>query len=636
MTKDGTGNGGEKTPGTKNPYVRADKGKPNDFRTASGSEILQQTTEQEQEEEATGNEIEVNTDNTASTPLPSKPAHNILKSGWMPKTPATLKALPGFPNNLKTAPKATPAKATASTPASMPKPAAKPTKQAANKTPQQKKTTAPPSDPSAKTSDSAGYKTTGLDDQAQDLTEDTPEKEAPVIPWTLNSTKKTPVDPMSQLTDAEVLNAEPPSVKYHVPEEQYQYNPALNTNPKVKQNHEMVTDQFILDLQVEHSTFEEATETLTPQAILRKKLKKLRSSLTKCSNQMKHIARQISKIEEDPRIVPKSLRIKPKLDLEQGLEKLPNIGVHLDRINQDMCALADQYKRQGTALLLQQLKVRKFGLRVQLATVFLTGLADVTQFQISYHRGMHPDQKDPKQISHLMLAHVLVYKTLGKIHVDILGFLDCNRTILEQIFLNYYPDVRPTSELCKQDQDTYYHCLKDTLRYAKHITIIHYNKVTEASLSKAAEAKVIAEIEAADAGSSGAAMNQALTQEASTAPKTEGGLSTAIIDVVQEKFGLTPSTGKATKKRSGEPNPGNSTKAKRTKLAKNKSATKTKPPEKTTPKSTDKQETKPAGKSRTTKRKEKSKKKEKTKKAPVTTTKKTKGKRVTKTKPSKK
>ena len=188
----------------------------------------------------------------------------------------------------------------------------------------------------------------------------------------------------NEMTDTMLLQGLPMEEKYAVPELLYKFAPEnnLETNPTMK---------AVLDKTLD---FEEATETLIPKEALRTELLAIQESMLECSKAYDKHAKSLAKSDGKPDFVHKSVRVKAVIEVPYGSKDFPDLQAIYEGIHSDMCTMNDEYRRRGSALPTQSLRVTafqfQFQLRIERAKLLYNQLATR---MIQFHIGTIPSMR---------------------------------------------------------------------------------------------------------------------------------------------------------------------------------------------------------------------------------------------------
>lgn len=228
--------------------------------------------------------------------------------------------------------------------------------------------------------------------------------------------------------------------------------------------------------------------------------------------------------------------VKAGIEVPFGSRDFPELQTIYDGIHISMCTLNDEYRRRGTALITQTLKVQAFQLRIERVKLLYNQLiTNVTQFHISYYREEHkhahkPDtSKPPKTI--LQLAILAIFNLIQMLDLETLEYLDINRDTLRKIFLSKHKLVLKRS-LNQLDIDALEYALHTTAGYIKSITVIQYKRNGKKERRTIAEAKVKAQMEAIKSQNKMAAVNEAISANSASLPEDNPTLEKAVLHIV--------------------------------------------------------------------------------------------------------
>jgi hypothetical protein len=231
--------------------------------------------------------------------------------------------------------------------------------------------------------------------------------------------------------------------------------------------------------------------------------------------------------------------VKAGIEVPFGSRDYPELQAIYDGIHSKMCALNDNYRKQGTELITQTLRVKAFQLRIERVKLFYNQLiTNVTQFHISYYREEHKDEHKtdhthpPKTL--LQLATLTMFNLFQMLDLETLEYLDINRDTLCKIFLSEHKIVMKRN-LNRLDAESVDYALNTSAGYIKTITVFHYKRNGEKERRTAAEAKVKAQMEAARAKNTMAAVNEAISTDCTTLPKDNPTLEKAVLHIVDRR-----------------------------------------------------------------------------------------------------
>jgi hypothetical protein len=330
---------------------------------------------------------------------------------------------------------------------------------------------------------------------------------------------------------------------FFIPEDDYRYKEDKNSQP---------FDTVLNELN-RNTVFEEATQTLTPQKQLQDALHKIRTSIYGCSLALDKYNTSIAKLEENPYFVHKSVRTKVSFRVPFGSTNYPNLQPLYDGIQTELSTLNEEYRKRGTQLIQQGLRITRFQCRIDRLKLLCSQLInDVAIYHVSFykkennHKHVLDPHNPPKKNEDL--AIFAVFSLLGTLDLETLAFLDLNRSACECIFLGEH--TPPTyQELNTLDKESVDYTLHNMLGYIKVITVRYYEQQIDILRKRNAEAAVIAEIEEAKARDAMGAINSSINKAAAALPKDRETLKDAVIDIIDDHISSPPRNPNLNRKR---------------------------------------------------------------------------------------
>jgi hypothetical protein len=176
-----------------------------------------------------------------------------------------------------------------------------------------------------------------------------------------------------ETTEEQQLDKSATDLQFQVPEALYKFS--------AKENHEV--NSTILMILNKTTDFDEATQTLIPHDEVKAQLLKIRTELQGCSAACDRNRQSLAKTD-NPNYIHKSVMVKAGIEVPFGSRDFPKLQTIYDGIHISMCTLNDEYRRRGTALITQTLRVQAFQLRIeQVKLLYNQLITNVTQFHIS-------------------------------------------------------------------------------------------------------------------------------------------------------------------------------------------------------------------------------------------------------------
>lgn len=346
------------------------------------------------------------------------------------------------------------------------------------------------------------------------------------------------LDPTQEI-DASTIQA------YQVPEEEYRFDPAKQAQSS--------TD--LLTRLNEYTVFEEVAKTLTPQKELTQELHKIRGSMQACSLAVDSSVKSLAKVIGNPKFIHKTVKVSTKLVIPHRSPDYTDIFTIYQNIDHGLQAYTTCFQKNATSLITQSQRVEKFHNRLDRVKLLTTPLIhQVAVFHVDYYNLEHsaedPTPTDQQPIRPIELAYTAVYKLFGSFDLELLEYLDINRTALEQFFITLYQPAAYT-EHTTFDKKAIDYALEQMLSYIKVITCIHYNSKKATILQKTSAATVAARMNARQAETAMSILNECLASQAASVPKNDKTLKDTVLQIVDDREASQEAN--AAKKRSRSP-----------------------------------------------------------------------------------
>ena len=338
-------------------------------------------------------------------------------------------------------------------------------------------------------------------------------------------------------------NPNPATDPLYVPEEEYKFDPILNTE----------ADQADVDLANKATTLQEAIETLEPKA-LRDNIYELRKTINGATDVYNSKRTAYEKADGTKDYIHNCARIKvsfhapftAKQYTDSLQPKFENVSDLLDKAN-------TEYMQSATRIIHAGHKIMCFLLRQDRIAMLETQLIyDLGRFHVSDHRDQTQKESESNNNTHsnIALAIAGVHLLIGKLDLDMLQYLDINRSVWLANFKATYSPPK-FEDLDAADQETATFVAHTILGYIKQATCKHTAAKTEKEASLKKKAKMTAEIMEFKHKTATHAVSQAIDQAA--IPKNQKTLEDVIINTVQKKFGDLNKKRAATNKTNNRP-----------------------------------------------------------------------------------
>jgi hypothetical protein len=344
-----------------------------------------------------------------------------------------------------------------------------------------------------------------------------------------NQDDRTPID----LSTKESDNTGPPDGKlphdpFFVPDAKFRFN------KKTSQQ----ASKWALD-RTGAKPFEEAIQTLTPQAQMKQKVTQFRNDMNRLTMAFTNATNNYHSVNKDKDFVHSCVRISPVYHIPTGAENYPKTFLPLyQQVESSLAACADRFRKEATAIIHKGHRASCLQLKLdRVRTMFHHLIVELGQYHSAMYRALHPDPLQASShncVSDITLATKAVKQLIGHFDLEFLEYLDMNRSNLTEIFDGEYNQITP--KLSLNDSNTVTHVVTTILGYLKPATCLHYRKRLEENLRAAALANVAAKMEYASATAALQATEKALKTQADDLPKDNKSLRDVVTSVVDQRL----------------------------------------------------------------------------------------------------
>jgi hypothetical protein len=326
-------------------------------------------------------------------------------------------------------------------------------------------------------------------------------------------------------------SGKPPHNPFFIPEDKFRFNRSDNQEAST----------WALKKLNNESDLNKVAKTLAPQAQMLTKVTSLQREMHGATMAYTNAVRNFKTIEADNDFVHKCVRVNPLYHIPSGADRYPLTFLPLYKNVQDSLAdSADKFRKEATAIIHKGHRAYCLQLKLdRVKLLFHHLIHELGQFHAAMYRALHlnpnPPQKPGDGLDDVTIATKAVRQLLIHVDLELLEYLDMNRSNLIEIFENEYPQAIP--KLCTYDHDTAASVTKKTiLSYLKPATCLHYRKQLETGLKTAALAAVTAKMEHAKATAALAATEAALQKQADALPKDAKTLHDVVIKTVDKRL----------------------------------------------------------------------------------------------------